>query len=85
MNLINEKSWPKRKPPDDICSAQFHNKAAELIKQPYILNHTDLTPTLKGFNISFTTPKVVYSLNKPITLEIFGFKIFLSDLKIERN
>ena len=49
---------PKHKSAKDIYSVQFHNKAVEIMSLLYILNHTDLTHTLKGLKISFTTATV---------------------------
>ena len=50
---------PRRKTPENIFSVQFNNQAVELTNLPQILNHTDLTQTLKGLNESFITPTSV--------------------------
>ena len=50
---------PRRKTPENIFSVQFNNQAVELTNLPQILNHTDLTHTLKGLNKSFITPTSV--------------------------
>ena len=50
---------PRRKTPENIFSVQFDNQAVELTNLPQILNHTDLTHTLKGLNESFITPTSV--------------------------
>ena len=50
---------PRRKTPENIFSVQIDNQAVELTNLPQILNHTDLTHTLKGLNESFITPTSV--------------------------
>ena len=74
---------PKRKPPENICKVYFHNKAIEMINLPHILHKSELTDCLKGLNLGFTTPTIVYDLTNPIRSNIFNFKSFVANLDVE--
>ena len=73
----------RKKPPENICKVLFHNKAIELINLPSILHNSELSDSLKGLNLDFITPTVVYDLTNPIRSNIFNFKSFVANLDVE--
>ena len=76
-------SKPKKSPPSNVLHVNFRNKGIEMVNLSSILHSAEINDLIPSVAKRFTPPTIVYTLDSPISKNIFNFNNFVTSINVK--